>query len=139
MLLYYQRYHGMLLYSFQDLIVAYTGHTQKNGAVSTVKGIDTAPFFCVCPVHVSVDLVLVEYIRHAQSVEQCKYTGHTQNNGAVLIVFTIKTAPFFCVCPVYLHCSTDCACLIYSTKTKSTETCTGHTQKNGAVSNSFHC
>jgi hypothetical protein len=28
----------------------YTGHTQKNGAVSIVFTIETAPFFCVCPV-----------------------------------------------------------------------------------------
>jgi hypothetical protein len=29
----------------------YTGHTQKNGAVSNLKPFDTAPFFCVCPVY----------------------------------------------------------------------------------------
>jgi hypothetical protein len=29
-----------------------TGHTQKNGAVSKEFTIDTAPFFCVCPVYV---------------------------------------------------------------------------------------
>ena len=29
----------------------YTGHTQKNGAVSIVNTIKTAPFFCVCPVY----------------------------------------------------------------------------------------
>jgi hypothetical protein len=28
-----------------------TGHTQKNGAVSKEFTIDTAPFFCVCPVY----------------------------------------------------------------------------------------
>jgi hypothetical protein len=28
----------------------YTGHTQKNGAVSIVIPIETAPLFCVCPV-----------------------------------------------------------------------------------------
>ena len=28
----------------------FTGHTQKNGAVSIVFTIETAPFFCVCPV-----------------------------------------------------------------------------------------
>jgi hypothetical protein len=27
-----------------------TGHTQKNGAVSMVFTIETAPLFCVCPV-----------------------------------------------------------------------------------------
>jgi hypothetical protein len=27
-----------------------TGHTQSNGAVYMVYSIDTAPFFCVCPV-----------------------------------------------------------------------------------------
>jgi hypothetical protein len=30
---------------------AYTGHTQKNGAVLIVNTTKTAPFFCVCPVH----------------------------------------------------------------------------------------
>ena len=29
----------------------YTGYTQKNGAVSIVFTFETAPFFCVCPVH----------------------------------------------------------------------------------------
>jgi hypothetical protein len=28
----------------------YTGHTQKNGAVSIELEIETAPFFCVCTV-----------------------------------------------------------------------------------------
>jgi hypothetical protein len=28
----------------------YTGRTQKNGAVSKEFTVDTAPFFCVCPV-----------------------------------------------------------------------------------------
>ena len=28
-----------------------TGHTEKNGAVSIVFTIETAPFFCVYPVH----------------------------------------------------------------------------------------
>ena len=28
-----------------------TGHTQQNGAVSIVNTIETAPFFCVCPVY----------------------------------------------------------------------------------------
>jgi hypothetical protein len=27
-----------------------TGHTQKNGAASTVNTVEIAPFFCVCPV-----------------------------------------------------------------------------------------
>jgi hypothetical protein len=31
--------------------MAYTGHTQKNGAVSKVCWFETAPFFCVCPVY----------------------------------------------------------------------------------------
>jgi hypothetical protein len=35
-------------------IVAYTGHTQKNGAVSKVNSIETAPFFCVCPVYLLI-------------------------------------------------------------------------------------
>jgi hypothetical protein len=30
----------------------HTGHTQKNGAVSKVNTVDTAPFFCVCPVYI---------------------------------------------------------------------------------------
>ena len=29
----------------------YTGHTQKNGAVSIMNIIETAPFFCVYPVY----------------------------------------------------------------------------------------
>ena len=29
----------------------YTGHTQKNGADSIGITIETAPFFCVCPVY----------------------------------------------------------------------------------------
>jgi hypothetical protein len=29
----------------------YTGYTQKNGAVSVAKIIETAPLFCVYPVH----------------------------------------------------------------------------------------
>jgi hypothetical protein len=29
----------------------YTGHTQKNGAVSIYIYYETAPFFCVCPVY----------------------------------------------------------------------------------------
>ena len=33
------------------LIVIYTGHTQKNGAVLIANTIETAPFFCVYPVH----------------------------------------------------------------------------------------
>jgi hypothetical protein len=32
-------------------IYIYTGHTQNNGAVSKEFTIDTAPFFCVCPVY----------------------------------------------------------------------------------------
>jgi hypothetical protein len=57
----------------------YTGHIQKNGAISIVIPIETAPFFFVYPV----------------------YTGHIQKNGAVSKVNTFDTAPFFCVCPVY--------------------------------------
>jgi hypothetical protein len=33
------------------LISSNTGHTQKNGAVSIGIPIETAPFFCVYPVH----------------------------------------------------------------------------------------
>jgi hypothetical protein len=33
------------------LIHTYTGHTQKNGAVSIVNSFETAPFFCVCPLY----------------------------------------------------------------------------------------
>ena len=33
------------------LTCTYTGHTQKNGAVLIVFTIETAPFFCVCPVY----------------------------------------------------------------------------------------
>jgi hypothetical protein len=31
-----------------------TGHTQKNGAVLIVFTIKTAPFFCVCPVYITI-------------------------------------------------------------------------------------
>jgi hypothetical protein len=34
--------------------MAHTGHTQKNGAVSKESTIDTAPFFCVCPVYAAL-------------------------------------------------------------------------------------
>jgi hypothetical protein len=34
--------------------VTYTGHTQKNDAVLIVIPIETAPFFCVCPVFTNV-------------------------------------------------------------------------------------
>ena len=37
----------IFLYS---MVFIYTGHTQKNGAVLIVFTINTAPFFCVCPV-----------------------------------------------------------------------------------------
>ena len=37
-----------------------TGHTQKNGAVSKEFTIDTAPFFCVCPVHLSLTFYMAE-------------------------------------------------------------------------------
>ena len=33
--------------------VTYTGYTQKNGAVTIVKTIETAPFFCVYPVYMT--------------------------------------------------------------------------------------
>jgi hypothetical protein len=33
-----------------DKYFQYTGHTQKNDAVSTVNSFETAPFFCVYPV-----------------------------------------------------------------------------------------
>jgi hypothetical protein len=33
-------------------IYIYTGLTQKNGAVLIVFTIETAPFFCVCPVYI---------------------------------------------------------------------------------------
>jgi hypothetical protein len=32
-------------------ILIYTGHTQKNGAVSLCLTFETAPFFCVYPVY----------------------------------------------------------------------------------------
>jgi hypothetical protein len=34
----------------------YTGRTQKNGAVSTVVTVETAPLFCVCPVYIYISL-----------------------------------------------------------------------------------
>jgi hypothetical protein len=43
--------HGELRLKF---VVLYTGHTQKNGAVSIVFTIETVPFFCVCPVFSSL-------------------------------------------------------------------------------------
>jgi hypothetical protein len=36
--------------TINGLISVNTGHTQKNGAVSIELEIETAPFFCVCPV-----------------------------------------------------------------------------------------
>jgi hypothetical protein len=36
------------------MLVCYTGHTQKNGAVSIVFTIETAPLFGVCPVYVRI-------------------------------------------------------------------------------------
>jgi hypothetical protein len=35
------------------IVYIYTGHTQKNGAVSIYIQIETAPFFCVCPVYMA--------------------------------------------------------------------------------------
>jgi hypothetical protein len=48
----------------------YTGHTQKNGAVSKEFTIDTAPFFCVCPVYAFylVHLFVVMKITETQVV-----------------------------------------------------------------------
>jgi hypothetical protein len=34
----------------KKLLITNTGHTQKNGTVSIVIPIETAPFSCVCPV-----------------------------------------------------------------------------------------
>jgi hypothetical protein len=48
----------------------YTGHTQNNGAVLIVNTIKTAPFFCVCPVH----------LRCAQRVTQCCSAVYTALN-----------------------------------------------------------
>jgi hypothetical protein len=36
------------------MIYIYTGYTQKNGAVSVVKTIETAPFFCVYSVYIYI-------------------------------------------------------------------------------------
>jgi hypothetical protein len=35
----------------------FTGYTQKSGAVSIVNTIETAPFFCVCPVYTHMQIV----------------------------------------------------------------------------------
>jgi hypothetical protein len=51
----------MLLYRLN------TGYTQKNGAVSIIIHIETAPFFCVCP---------VLYIFHA--IDKIKYVYNQQ-------------------------------------------------------------
>jgi hypothetical protein len=48
------RLEGRLLHKrlrTKEIVYIYTGHTQKNGAVSKVNSIETAPFFCVCPVY----------------------------------------------------------------------------------------
>lgn len=42
----------------------YTGYTQGNGAVTIVKTIETAPFFCVYAVYISQTLVKVTYCLH---------------------------------------------------------------------------
>jgi hypothetical protein len=39
------------VYEYEVKTLANTGHTQNNGAVSSILTIQTAPFFCVCPVH----------------------------------------------------------------------------------------
>jgi hypothetical protein len=38
--------------SNDNIIQTHTEHTQKNGAVWMVKMLETAPFFCVCPVFI---------------------------------------------------------------------------------------
>jgi hypothetical protein len=38
----------------------YTGYTQKNGAVSINISIETAPFFCVCPVFTKIVQMIVK-------------------------------------------------------------------------------
>jgi hypothetical protein len=50
-----------------------TGHTQKNGAVSIVFIIETAPFFCVYPV-----------------LPQLQTTFHTQGTGVIVIYLQTK-------------------------------------------------
>ena len=50
----------------------YTGHTQKNGAVSIVNSFETAPFFCVCPVMYTL------YKKDVCHFElECAYVEHT--------------------------------------------------------------
>ena len=44
----------------------YTGHTQTNGAVLIVFTINTAPFFCVCPVHTGIHIHEMEFIYSAK-------------------------------------------------------------------------
>ena len=41
----------------------YTGYTQNNGAVSIVKTIETAPFFCVHPVYNTKFIPIVKHVK----------------------------------------------------------------------------
>ena len=51
----------------------YTGHTQKNGAVSKEFTIDTAPLFCVCPVYRPVGLAAVHICVDLSSHNLCSF------------------------------------------------------------------
>jgi hypothetical protein len=46
------QYYWILFYVIHNVHISTfnTGYTQKNGAVPIVIPIETAPFFCVCPV-----------------------------------------------------------------------------------------
>jgi hypothetical protein len=43
--------HTHRQWELMGLLCKYTGYTQNNGAVSIAIPIETAPFFCVCPVY----------------------------------------------------------------------------------------
>jgi hypothetical protein len=51
------QYFEILQKNFRQFF--YTGHTQKNGAVSIVNSFETAPFFCVCPVYARVKNIVI--------------------------------------------------------------------------------
>ena len=51
----------------------YTGHTQNNGAVSKEFTINTAPFFCVCPVYRPVGLAAVHICVDLSSHNLCSF------------------------------------------------------------------
>jgi hypothetical protein len=64
----------------------YTGHTQKNGAVSNMNSSETAPFFCVCPV--------LNHSRHSDLLWNGQSGFRTLGNGARnCLLFTQALGP----------------------------------------------